>query len=354
MDLLQNPKGTSLFLFNERDHLKERLFLLWPPLLISLFVILGNLLDLNPKKITPITWLMAVVFIDVAHVWSTLFRTYLSRKALSKWKKELMLTPLFCYLGGVLIYSFGSQYFWRILAYFAVFHFIRQQYGLYRLYDLKEAKGKKMVLFDKVIIYSCTLIPVVIWHLNGPQDFYWFVPQDFWYFPQPQLASFLKGLGPLLFIFYFLKETRRIEGLPTRPKHLIVLGTFLAWWTGIVWLPNDWSFTLTNVVAHGLPYFALIGLKHFNDQELQEKDQVLPLPKNSPFLGAIFLVLLLGFFEEVLWDIFFWRDHEVFFGFFYTEVPIEDFSLKTLLVPLFALPQATHYALDGFIWKTDR
>ncbi len=325
---------------------KEKLFILWPPFLITAFVLLTTLLNLAPQETNPFTWLLAVVFIDVAHVWSTLFRTYLSREGQKKWQRQLILVPLFCYLIGVFLHALGPQHFWRVLAYFAVFHFVRQQFGLYRLYD-----GKETSLFDKVTIYSCPLIPLLIWHFNGPQDFSWFVPKDFWYFPNETLAGLLKWIGPSLVIIYLLKETLTLKELPLRPKHLIVLGTFLSWWTGIVWMANDWAFTLTNVIAHGMPYFGLIALKHFNRDEHARKDQLIPLPSKATVLWPLLIVCLLAFFEEGLWDILMWRDHPVFYGLLYTSGPLESFSLKALIVPLLALPQATHYALDGFIWR---
>ena len=38
-----------------------------------------------------------------------------------------------------------------------------------------------------------------------------------------------------------------------------MVGTALAWGGGIVWGRSDLAFTLSNVVAHGLPYVALVA-----------------------------------------------------------------------------------------------
>ena len=55
----------------------------------------------------------------------------------------------------------------------------------------------------------------------------------------------------------------------------------------------------------------------------------------------------LAFGEEWLWDLGIWHDHPTFFGEGWDLGP----GTQALLVPLLALPQATHYVLDGFIWK---
>ena len=59
-------------------------------------------------------------------------------------------------------------------------------------------------------------------------------------------------------------------------------------------------------------------------------------------------LLLVAFAEEWGWDRFVWHENGLFF-------PGPDLfpggALLSFLVPLLALPQATHYALDAFIWK---
>ncbi|MGZ3476685.1 MAG: hypothetical protein ACXWUG_22920, partial [Polyangiales bacterium] len=51
--------------------------------------------------------------------------------------------------------------------------------------------------------------------------------------------------------------------------------------------------------------------------------------------------------EEGLWDRFVWHDHEHLFG----EGELLSPRALAFLVPLLALPQAVHYALDGVIWR---
>src|ERR1044071_6913743 len=79
-------------------------------------------------------WVPAVLLIDVAHVWSTAFRVYLDTDELKRRPWLYSLVPLIGFAIGVALYSEGELVFWRVLAYLAVFHFIRQQYGWVALY----------------------------------------------------------------------------------------------------------------------------------------------------------------------------------------------------------------------------
>ena len=84
------------------------------------------------------TWIVAVLLVDVAHVWSTCFRTYFDPEQLRQRPGLYFGTPLLCWLGGTLIYWWaGGAVFWRGLAYLAVWHFVRQQYGWVALYRAK-------------------------------------------------------------------------------------------------------------------------------------------------------------------------------------------------------------------------
>lgn len=57
-------------------------------------------------------------------------------------------------------------------------------------------------------------------------------------------------------------------------------------------------------------------------------------------------VWLFAFVEELLWDRGVWHDRGWLFG------AGTDFgNWKTAIVPLLAVPQMTHYLLDGFIWR---
>ena len=63
-------------------------------------------------------------------------------------------------------------------------------------------------------------------------------------------------------------------------------------------------------------------------------------------------LVVLAYFEEGLWDGLVWGDHPALFGPFTRLPQVSDHQFLSLLIPLLTLPQATHYVLDGFIWKS--
>ena len=81
---------------------------------------------------------------------------------------------------GVALYSESETLFWRALAYLAVFHFVRQQYGWVALYRARVGeRGRAGWWIDAAAVYMATLYPLVYWHAHLPRRFWWFLPGDF-------------------------------------------------------------------------------------------------------------------------------------------------------------------------------
>jgi hypothetical protein len=297
------------------------------------------------------SWALLVIGIDVTHVYSTLYRTYLDaaeRRALSGW---LIATPLAGWIAGVLLYSASPAAFWTALAYTAVFHFVRQQYGFLMLYARGErALPRACGLIDRATIYGATLFPLLYWHTHLPRPFAWFIDGDFlalpgglWRIAAPTYAALLAAY--LLKELWLVRRERRINV----PRNVLVFGTAVSWYVGIIAAAGDLVFTLTNVVAHGIPYIALTFIY------ARRRDQRARL-QGSWFVAAaipmaIALLVGLAFVEEGLWDGLVWREHLALFPGFAMLPQIESASQLTLLVPLLAVPQLTHYVLDGVIWR---
>jgi hypothetical protein len=141
---------------------------------------------------------------------------------------------------------------------------------------------------------------------------------------------------------FALRQIQRAwRGEPAQTgKILLVAGTAATWAAGILVWKTDFAFTATNVVAHGVPYMAVswrVGARN----------------GSGLFFRAAWLyagtLALFAFVEEWLWDRAVWRDHPgVFPG---PELPAQPYL--TLVVPLLALPQLTHYLLDAWLWRLD-
>ncbi|MCB2408227.1 hypothetical protein [Hymenobacter lucidus] len=330
----------------------DGLWLLAPPFLALLVVLLLPARFQASASMPLWGWVVLVVLIDVAHVYSTLFRTYFDAARRREQQRLLWLVPLGCYAAGVALHQLGGGLvFWRVLAYLAVFHFIRQQYGFLRLYARHEPPQPGRWL-DTALIYYATLYPLLYWHFSAARNFNWFIDGDFVQRDWPIGRAVATVLYTLLIGLYVAKEIR--QWLTVRsfnaPRNLLMAGTLLSWYFGIVYFNGDLAFTLLNVVSHGIPYLALIWISRSISARSRKAGPTSSLQKYgvAGFLGLLFV---LAYVEEGFWDGLVWREHGTVFGWFQHLPQVSQPTLVAWLVPLLALPQATHYVLDGFIWR---
>ncbi|QIX62708.1 hypothetical protein FY528_14695 [Hymenobacter lutimineralis] len=330
----------------------DGLWILGPPFLALLAVVLVPPVFRTSAQMPVWAWVILVVFIDVAHVYSTLFRTYFDPVRRRRFRTLLWLVPLTCYATGVALHWVAGLWFWRVLAYAAVFHFVRQQYGFLRLYSRHETTSLFSRRLDTVLVYAATLYPLLWWHLSPPRNFNWFVTSDFVQYDWPAARGLLTALYVALLVAYLVKEIRRWHHTRqfNRPRNLLLLGTAASWYVGIVLFNGDLAFTLLNVVAHGIPYLALIWATSQPASHTPARAQSWWQRRYGIAL-ALGLLFGLAYLEEGIWDGLVWREHAGAFGLFQQLPPVSDSLALSLLVPLLALPQATHYVLDGFIWR---
>ena len=298
-------------------------------------------------ELPPWLWVLLIVGVDVSHVYSTIFRTYLDPRERARLPDLYKLLPAVAWAVGVVLYSCGSIYFWRALAYLAVFHFVRQQYGFMMIYGSRNRTGNAKL--DKAAIYAATLYPLLYWHCHA-RDFHWFIEGDFLSFQASSVARAGFLVYAAVLVLYALAEARTY--VATRkinfPKNALLVATALTWWVGIVTFNNDIAFTATNVIAHGIPYLALIWLYKVNESKISSSPSVLFRARGLPLY--ILLLFVVAFIEEAFWDGLVWRDHKDIFSWMWRlEVPSE--SALALVVPLLALPQFLHYVFDAFLWR---
>lgn len=317
-------------------------------------------------------WVIFILGVDVSHVWSTLFRTYLDKEEFSNHRRLLITTPILVFILFSILSGISVDFFWRILAYFAVYHFIKQQYGFLALYRIRSGVFlKKKVFKDKWVIYFSMLYPVFFWHLNADRNFDWFVSGDFIYFRtlvsyisqfSGKIIPWINAFGNILYFIVLggwiaeeIRATIQAQAKFQTGKVLWLLTTAFNWYLGIVLFNSDLIFTLTNVVAHGVPYMALI----FFYIESKRKIKNPALSINNAVLQIFFMIVfifMLAFGEEYLWDLWLFREKGAFFA---SIVPyfMEAFRnpvLQALAFGILSVPQVTHYVLDGYIWKGNK
>jgi hypothetical protein len=300
------------------------------------------------------SWIVGVLLVDVAHVWSTAFIVYLDP---AEWRRRPLLyggVPAALFAGGIALYAAGGPgAFWRVVAYLVVFHFIRQQYGWVMMYRARNGEFDRLGRWlDGATVYAATLYPVIHWHAHLPREFWWMKPHDF-IDGLPEWTATVAG-----WIYLALLAQYVVRALVARPvswgKHLIVATTAACWYVGIVATNGDYTFTVTNVFIHGIPYLALVYVYARNAAREAESARGATAQMLGPagsrvgrgiavFLASLWLV---AYVEELLWDRAIWHDRPWLFG-----DGFDAGSAAIVLVPLLATPQLAHYVLDAFLWR---
>ena len=317
-----------------------------PPLILLLIDQKISEIDTIPVWL----WSILIIGVDVSHVYSTLFRTYLDPAERKNYREALILVPTFAWCASFIVYKFDSLIFWRLLAYIAAFHFIRQQYGFMMIYYRTSIKGGFSDFVNKAAIYAVTLYPLIYWHTHK-RNFDWFVEGDF-----IRLSPIIEQFAFCVFISilaaYFVLEFIAVrKGDLNIAKNLLLISTFAAWYVGIVYFDSDIAFTATNVISHGIPYIALIWSYKNNQYSFKSSDLYSAVFSVRMLPTYITILLVFAYLEEAFWDIMIWKEKLELFPFADSLRQIDFTDYAPLIVATLVLPQLTHYILDAYIWK---
>ncbi len=289
-------------------------------------------------------WLVLVVAVDVAHTWATLYRAWLDPTARRDRPGLLWGVPIAAFAGAAALHGLAAPWFWTVLAYVAVFHFVRQQQGFAALYRARAAlpRASLEARVEHFTVAMLCVYPVVWWHANLPRRYAWFTPTDFIVGLPPAVSTVSGVVTAIAFATWAALRLRSRSWQPGRD--LWVLSTAASWTVGIVLTNGDAAFTLANVLAHGVPYFALVHLV----SRRQWADGEGPLTPRwfTPVAIGAFLALPLAaaVAEELAWDALVWREH------FFPPGDLPEW-LPAVAIPLLVTPQLTHYLLDGYLWR---
>ncbi|HEX7704603.1 MAG TPA: hypothetical protein VF403_27875 [Kofleriaceae bacterium] len=298
------------------------------------------------------TFVVGVILVDVAHVWSTAFIVYLDP---AEWRRRPGLyagVPLACFAVGVALYACGGDgAFWTAIAYLAVFHFIRQQYGWVMMYRARNGERDRIGrIVDGATVYLATLYPLAWWHARLPRAFSWMKDGDFIAGTPSSLATVV-GVAYAIAIGAYI--VRAVWQVATRQsiswgKHLIVASTAACWYVGIVATNSDYAFTVTNVFTHGIPYMVLVYLyaRAASREPASRGGTTARMLKTRGIVVFVATLWLVAYVEEMLWDRAIWHDHGGLFG-----GGLDVGAAAIVIAPLLAVPQLTHYVLDGLLWK---
>ena len=379
-------KQNSVWLFGKKVDILGLYLPVWSALLI--LVLLPT--DYHSNDIPVWVWVIFVLGLDVGHVWTSIYRTYFSEKDRIRYKTYLWVVPLIAFLFFGFLAFINIGWYWMALAYFALYHFIKQQFGFMQLYKFKnkmnsegetlnglESLGKdynnrqpgfiwnnrilKSLLNDKWVVYLTMVYPVLIWHFSSDRVFNWFVPGDFLYFQiNDELFNIFVMAGNVVyFAILVIWVVKQVVLTKEWGKTLWVVTTALNWYLGIVWFNSDLVFTVTNVLAHGLPYFILIIYYKVKTEKLNKENAevfgVFGAKLKWPLI-IVFSVLTLAYIEEYFWDMWLYRDNVDLFTVLF-DYPMERLSGRlevALAFGILVVPQVSHYIFDGIIWKSNK
>lgn len=311
---------------------------------------LGAAAGVLEQDVPDVIWLGCVLLIDVAHVWSTIYRVYLDPAEVARRRVVYMGLPVLCYGLGVALHAHGALTFWRVAAYLAVFHFVRQQVGWLRLYHRRAPSTPQWERhLDTAIVYASMVYPLIWWHAHLPRRFTWFVDDDFVVGLSADVSAWFAPVYWGLSVTWLGVTLLNMSGVGGRAAHwgkvLLVVTTWACWHVGIMVFDGDFAFTVTNVIIHGVPYLMLTT--RYASVRVNEPEARLPRWAGRGAAVLLLVIVAIAFVEETFWDRYVWHDRPHFFG---DGADLGAIAL-TLLTPLLALPQLVHYALDGIVWR---
>ncbi|MEK7390053.1 MAG: hypothetical protein AAB036_10180 [Elusimicrobiota bacterium] len=327
---------------------------IFAPALLSVAAVLG-FAALRPAGLPLWGWITIVMFVDGAHSWAILHRTYLDPDEWSRRKTLFLCFPPAYWLCAFIVYSMDALVFWRLFAAFAYYHVIRQQYGFMRYYQSlhREPPGWSRLL-DSAAIYAAMLYPLLFRYADPSRSWaFVFMPGDMIRLPAELLAP-ARALYQLTLTAFAARQAWLLaRGRPVnRGKIFLIVSTSLTWYVGIVHFNSGLAGVLAITIAHGLPYLALIWIFSARKWSRQEGR-----PRRMFAPDAPGVALYLGFLCALAYGLEFLREiplhihGEAFFG-ITDRISIPP-GAAAFLVTLTSVPPATHYFLDAFIWRLD-
>lgn len=313
----------------------------------------------------PLTWhILIVVSVDVAHVYSTIYRTVLDSEATRLNGRLYFIAGPCLFLVTLFVNLFvGTWLGWSLLAYYAMFHFAKQPFGLICIY---KARYNERNSFDHSLDYwTCMAaagIPTLLWHAGEFQSFEaWFGAKDVQLFQLPTILArplwFLYALIPALWLCRVLQRCLSGKRL-NLGKCWLMFAQYFTWYMGLSSDSTCLSLSFINLF-HG---FASTILVHFVVQErfrqwrkekpntMGLRDQMCEFFVSSAWI-SVALLIVLAMVEEFLWDLLVNQEYlPKFFG----KLPELSVTQDAIATSALMMPQLSHYFLDGFIWKMAR
>jgi len=284
------------------------------PILIAL-ALSPTIWSIPSESVPGWAWLFLVVGVDVAHVWATLFRTYLDHRELFRRPLLYCGAPLASFCVSFALHSISSSVFWTFLSYTAIYHFIKQDIGLLFLFIARGGARmtKEQLRFEKITLYIGALAPVLAWHANPPEKFTWFRANERFLFRLPDAACVpVAGVWLATMAAYVCAEVRRWrQGVPLNPGKLYIMAMCWITWAIGATLEHEVTTLAWVNLFHGLPFFVMVGMycrrrwSALTPADCGDRFTAFITQRWTTMLAILFALALA---EELLWDLFVWQE----------------------------------------------
>lgn len=355
---MQHPAGKALWVVSPAADL----CCFAGPLVVAGFVALATM-GMVPSDEVPMRWWFPLgTCVDVAHVYGTLYRTILDSEASARnWMLYLLAGPGLFGITLMINLIVGLKWGWTLLAYYAMFHFAKQPFGILCLY--KARFGERGASNHKWDYWTCmagAAIPILLMHADHSRDsLRWFYAGEQFLFRLPEVAKY-----PLYVVYVLVPAGwlvrlcvyRFKDGTPFNLGKLFIMGAqYLTWFMGT----SDHHLTSLafHNLFHGVSSMLLVYVatrRRLNTwyeerpSTMTFRDKVNQALVSSPWIYVGFTIVL-AVAEEAAWDLL--VNREVLPEERYKGLPEFGAAQKAVFTSALMWPQLSHYFLDGFIWK---
>ena len=309
----------------------------------------------RPEDLPLWAFLFLVVAFDVAHVWSTLYVSYLDRGAFARRRLLFLLPVPITVFVAYRLHLHSPVLFWTLVAYVAIHHFAAQQYGFVALYKLRAGERDPIDRYlDKWTLWVGALGPVLWWHASPAETrFDWFGHgEQFLFRLDPALRTDVLALMAAFAVIYGARQVRlALAGRFNVGKNLWMLGSWLSWSLGIGLADHPLVSLACINLFHGIPFLVLVWHRCNQNWEASPRADAVPsrlvawLSRRRNVWAFYGLLLVVALAEEGLWEGLVW-------GTYLPRVELGPEAIS-LGVALLATPQIVHYYLDAWLWKLD-
>lgn len=287
-------------------------------------------------------FLMGWILVDGSHVYSTLLVSYNDKEIFQRLKWVMIGVPIALIVSSFALNMTGNGHiFMYFLAYLAMVHFIRQEFGWMKIATRLDPNSPVWLNWlDKTTSYCMTILPIT-WFIRESSGGFWYRSGDLFKVPDHWANLALNLFWPIVAIFLAANfwhswKTKTIN----LSKYLVFVNTFFGWYMAKTQVSNTYLAVWLMIFHHGIPYYFIVFKTERVTQNIGWLQRLGSFKYPALYVGfaAIFYLFL--------------QSHCCNPVVSYLQSQGQAFIY--FIAAIATMPQMTHFILDGFIWKRKR